>query len=384
MPSLVSSRTGNLYRNQAPRQGLLPYSAAMFTPATLISDLKQAWLRDHTKWSIPPITSEAAAEALVQALRNENLDLLFLQLAMAAHPAIALPPTLQHMLTTSYKVEKGAQLLMDAEIGRLTKALAHLPCLFLKGRALTAQLGLDLYKRSGDIDMLFHKKDLGEVIPCLQGLGYRVIFSTANGEFSMQNAVGLIVDVHYNLIASSTFICLSQLRVQDWFRDTRLAAIGRHQVPTLSLNLTFTHLCLHFAVNHRFNDFTLLFELRLFLQRYGAYLDRAWISAYAYKHNFQVLLYLTLRLLMSYCPAPAEQAWLGELGSPAGLLDRVEQFLTSHQLDAAILGGQDNGVAVNDVPKLCADTLYKRILYQQGIQYWNFKLFDRSFRKAFG
>jgi hypothetical protein len=306
-----------------------------------------------------------------------------LQLAMATQQPVAIPPALQHTLTTAYKIEKGAQLLMDAEIRRLTAALSPLPYLFLKGRALTAQLGLDLYKRSGDIDILFHKKDLSLVIPRLQALGYRVIFSAANGEFSMQNAAGLIVDVHYNLAASSTFICLARLRVQDWFRESRLVAISGPQVPTLSLNLTFTHLCLHFAVNHRFNDFMLLFELRLFLLRYGLQLNRAWITAYARKHNFQVLLYLTLRLLASYSPAPAEQGWLEELEIPAVLRDRAEQFLTCHQLDAALLSSRDNGVAVNDVPMLCADTFYKRVLYQQGIQYWNFKLFDRSFRKAF-
>ena len=354
----------------------------MSTP-NLIKTLKAAWLQTPRQWGLPELNAHWDADTLLIELRENNLDLLFLKLATEAELDDNLTVALLPKLITAYRVEKGAQLLIDAEIARVARAVAAFPCLFLKGRVLATQLGLDLYKRSGDIDLLFYKSDLRKVIPVFQRLGYKLIFSEANGEFSMQNAAGLIVDVHYNLSASSTFICVSRLRVHEWFSDATGVEVGAQRVPTLSITRTFTHLCLHFAVNHRFNDYLLLFELVQYLRCYGAQLDRAWITAYAAKHRFNVLVYLTLRLITSHAPDLLDANWLTALGANAALRSRAEHFLAEHNLVAAILLPQDNDLEVNDVPKLCADTFYKKVLYQQGIQYWNFKVFDRSFKAAF-
>jgi len=247
-----------------------------------------------------------------------------------------------------------------------------IPYIFLKGLHLSGLLELKVYKRSVDIDLLFHENELQKALSCLQSLGYRKMPSEANGEFPMLHPTGTQLDVHYELVASSPFIYMSEIKIDRVFRKLEYSNLGELKLPGMNLEWSLVYLCLHFGINHQYNDFILLYEIQRFINQFEEKINWGIVKGISRLYDLEIVVAMTFLLLAEFAKeGKPYQDFSNALLESNKEVARVANFMDHHSLYDRLVADVHNGLETNDIPKFCANTSKKAKKFKKGNYAWN-------------
>lgn len=302
---------------------------------------------------------------LLKLLETENLDILIYNLFLR------LLPNYQNTKThEKFKIEKGHELLEETEIKLLQTYLKEIPIILLKGGSLKYRLDIDLYKRSTDIDLLIQRKNLETATALLIKNGYRRLPCVSNGEFPMVNDLGVFLDIHYDLTASSPFIHLSQIDIDEIFRQSEFIQWASLSIRVMDIQFNWIYLLLHFSINHQFNEFILLFEIVQFMSAHKNRLDWDWLVKYSLDHNLESIVFISFYIISKFNPDLINAEANETLVQNKRRRRLLKKFADRELLTDYLLMGKRNNLKTNDLPKLCADTWKKRKMFKNGNEVW--------------
>jgi hypothetical protein len=188
-----------------------------------------------------------------QQLRKYNLHLLFYK-ALMAGGGMAIDRKIVEQLETDYRNEV---LHNEIHISFLKKLLQNYSdILILKGIINQSVLGLGVYKKSVDIDVIVPPSLLPELIRFLHTQGFKKRKRYfAYGQAAFESPL-INLDLHTILIVKAGLDNIFKLnKVKFHAPSARQVILYRGlALPCLSLDFQFMHLCLHFILHHHFAD----------------------------------------------------------------------------------------------------------------------------------
>lgn len=220
---------------------------------------------------------------------------------------------------------------------------ANIPCLVMKGTALTQQLYGDLASRNSlDIDLLVKSEDVMKAAQLLENLGYHfkgwpdhgwkltdryddgwevtkveINFDCSDDEADKHY---YLVDLHWDL--SGTWWLGRLLKMHEWQVFERayklpLPEINQEAfVPTLSLEDAFIFLIIHGGVNHLSEELSQFIDLDRFIRVYQDKLDWAFVLSLLQKYRLKLITYCMLKPLIKEMTTPVPEWFLAALRPP--------------------------------------------------------------------
>lgn len=304
-------------------------------------------------------------------LKKENLDLLFLNLSDNYKDQINSFYSVNDDLRVEYKIETALDHLKFREIEKFASLLKGIDFLILKGIALAGYLKMSVYKRTYDVDILIKRKDVQSVIDKLTSSGYQLIPAFCNGEFSVISPKQVPFDIHYDLTASSPFVKMSNFNYSEVKGHLQLKTLGAFKYYTFDPSLTFLYLCVHWAINHQFNNFILFYEIKKFVEFYKSEID--WSNLQKISNRMRLLYPLYL------CSVIMELEDLIQFKIPDAKKQKYLAFIEQKSILFHLLQGTNNLITTNEIPMLCVNSMIDRHLFNRGNKIWNKKKNKLSF-----
>jgi hypothetical protein len=334
----------------------------------MIDKIKLALLNDNSSELTSIFLCKNNNKKITSILKSENLDILLFQFIKKNN--IKIHPSTYNELYNEYKIEKGYQMMRLAIFNNVVNIIGNNKIILLKGFSLNSKFNLDLYKRSIDIDFLIEHKCNERIIKKLSSNGFTKLPSVANGEFLMKDKYGIVLDIHYNLSASSSLIHISKFRMNSIFTRTKKFEYEGFQFSTLDDDIYLIYLCLHFSINHQFNEFILLYEIIEFIKLTNKTINWAWVLRFSKKHNLQMILYITFLLINEFSKSLIHNSTLKNVLTKTSLRNQAKEFYNKHKIPINLLNNKHNGIHPDDLPKLSAHNFILRRRYNIGNRIW--------------
>ena len=319
------------------------------------------------------VGSDEEVMGFTALLKEEGLYLLFIAQLKRHLLFEFLPAKLREVCKRDYHLEKAYQL---SQMHTITRMLAQVdsPKIFFKGIVLNHWLRTDVYKRSCDIDFLIKEKDIDKTVEQLEYLGFvkkkRVV---PYGEFPMIKGKNLVLDVHYNINASSPYSKVFHFSGDDFFKALCEIEIDGVAIPTFSLEMTFIHLCLHFIINHQASFFIQFYELMAFLRNNEAAMDTEKLLELCRKHKVENLLLIVLYMIRSFDPKVGQILFDLLLISPDVNRLRIEKFVCKKDMPSRVVD-QSLHVSQLSLSPVVLDSFAKKLYALYGYCFINAKV----------
>jgi putative nucleotidyltransferase-like protein len=309
--------------------------------------------------------------SFIEKLKNENLDLLLYVFTEINKSKDIFDELSFKSLLESYKIEAANQLLTQTSLNFILPDLAAYNPVLLKGSIVMQKyLGLPLYKRSFDIDLLFKRRDIRNIVNVLEQKDYKLIPAGANGEFTMIKNSFPNLDIHYDITASSPFISLSSFSFKSLQKSITKIVDFSAPVSIFNLEMAFVYLCVHWGINHRFNDFILMFEILYFYRRNQAKIRLPEVFILSKRYRISKVVFIALHLINTINHDQEQVPDLSVLVSNKDVRNKLIQFTDDNNIISHIFSNTVNNIGINDVPQLCIGNFLDRMKYKRGNKIW--------------
>jgi len=258
---------------------------------TLVKEFKESIVAENSVSKFVTKVNQLKANQfleLIELLRLENLDFLFVNLVKDLTHSIPKQTVLEHTK---------AKILLSEYSNLLEKVLDEHPKLIcLKGLAMEELLKLTAYKRRSDVDIIVSKSGLNNLLRSKSLKAFSILKIQNYGELTIQSERGLRIDVHYDLLSSSPFTFRYRL-LRNLNNNIKTMQIGNINLLTFDLEFNLMYLILHFVISHNMTDFILFYEISRLIVLYQEEVNIAHFITLVKKHNAVIPVSLVLLLL---------------------------------------------------------------------------------------
>ncbi|MEM9546282.1 MAG: nucleotidyltransferase family protein [Bacteroidota bacterium] len=224
------------------------------------------------------------------SLRYSNLD--FLHLLLFDELNFSVPSNLM----LEFKREKIINEHLKKIAIRLGEngALENVVC--FKGFLNDELVGHKYYKRRSDIDILIYSDFENSVKKISALLNCELLKMQNYGEISLKTEQGLRIDAHYNLLSSTPFVFKYNL-LKNLNSNTYRRNIGNTEINVFNLEFTIIYQIIHFAIQHSFSEFILLFEIAELIKNHHEKIDIDYFIGLIETHKVELPVCLVFQIL---------------------------------------------------------------------------------------
>jgi len=226
----------------------------------------------------------------LKSLRLENLDFLHLII----YPNLKLPIPTETIL--EYKREKILNEEYKKIIVRLRTTISHKTIIFFKGLLNDRLIGHTSYKRRSDIDLLIFSDFRKTLQSISNSLDCDFIKMQNYGEFTLKTPQGSRIDVHYNLLSSTPFVFKYKL-LKGLLSNTSTCHVDDTEVLVFNIEFTLIYQIIHFAIQHSFSEFILLFEISEIIKKNQEKINIDYFIKLIHTHNVELPVSLVFLIL---------------------------------------------------------------------------------------